>query len=71
MENQITIREAVTGDDAAAFWEQLRIYFARDIFPDRSDEDREYFLGDEYHTAICKIHDRPQDRCLHTYNLMK
>ena len=46
MKNQITIREALTEEDAAAFWEQLRIYFMRDIFPDPEDEDREYFLSD-------------------------
>lgn len=31
MKNQITIREALTEEDAAAFWEQLRIYFMREI----------------------------------------
>ena len=29
MENQITIREAVTENDAAAFWEQLHAYHKR------------------------------------------
>ncbi|MDD6679443.1 MAG: hypothetical protein PUF71_08715 [Firmicutes bacterium] len=61
MKNQITIREAITEAEAAAFWEQLHIYFLRDIFPDPKDEDRDYFLGDEYHDAICKVHDRPGD----------
>lgn len=63
MKNQITIREAITEAEAAVFWEQLHIYFLRDIFPDPKDEDREYFLGDEYRDAICKVHDRPGDRC--------
>ena len=61
MKNQITIREAITEAEAAAFWEQLHIYFLRDIFPDPKDEDREYFLGDEYRDAICKVHGRPGD----------
>ena len=61
MKNQITIREAITEAEAAVFWEQLHIYFLRDIFPDPKDEDREYFLGDEYRDAICKVHDRPGD----------
>ena len=42
MENQITIREAVTENDVALFWEQLYIYFKRDMFSDPEDEDREY-----------------------------
>lgn len=67
MENQINIREAITEDDDALFWEQLRSYFKRDIFPNDSDEDREYFLGAEYCNTIKKIHDRPQDRCRYLF----
>lgn len=68
MENKITIREAVTDSDAALFWEQLRIYQKRDLFPDPADEDREYFLSDtEYRAHIQKIHDRPQDRCYYLF----
>lgn len=64
MKNQITIREAATEQDIAVFWQQLRIYFIRDIFPNPEDEDREYFLSDtEYRAHMQKIHDRPQDRC--------
>ena len=64
MKNQITIREAVTEQDIAVFWQQLRIYFILDIFPYPEDEDREYFLSDtEYRAHMQKIHDRPQDRC--------
>ena len=32
MENQITIREAVTENDVAAFWEQLRTPITSGIF---------------------------------------
>ena len=67
MENQITVREAVTQDDAALFWEQLHLYYKRDIFPDPEDEEREYFLSDEHCTTIQKIHDRPQDRCYYLF----
>lgn len=64
MKNQITIREAVTEQDIAVFWQQLRTYYIRDIFPNPEDEDREYFLSDtEYRAHMQKIHDRPQDRC--------
>ena len=49
MENQITIREAITETDVAVFWEQLHTYHKRDIFPDPDSEDLEYFLGAEYH----------------------
>ena len=63
MENQITIREAVTEHDVAAFLEQLHIYHQRDIFPDPDSEDLSYFLSSEYHDHMMKIHSRPQDRC--------
>lgn len=63
MENQITIREAVTENDAAAFWEQLHAYHKRDIFTDSDKEDLEYFLGQAYRDHIMKIYGRPQDRC--------
>ena len=62
MENQITIREAVTETDAAAFWEQLYAYFKRDIFPDPGDPDRAYFLGDDYRAHMQKLRARAQDR---------
>ena len=62
MENQITIREAITEQDIAVFWEQLHSYHRRDIFaPD--DEDLYHFLGSEYHDHMMKIRSRPQDRC--------
>ena len=63
MQNQITIREALTEQDIAVFWEQLYAYFKRDIFPDPNSEDLEYFLGPEYHDHMMKIHARTQDRC--------
>ena len=68
MKNQITIREAITQTDAAIFWEQLRIYFMRDIFPDPKDPDRKYFLSDtEYRTHVQALHDRQQDRCRYLF----
>ena len=63
MENQITIREAVTESDVAVFWEQLHTYHKRDIFPNPDNEDLEYFLSSEYYDHMMKIHSRPQDRC--------
>ncbi len=67
MEKQITIREATTETDVVAFWEQLHIYYIRDIFPDPEDEDRGYFLDDEHRSMIQKIHDRQQDRCYYLF----
>ncbi len=63
MKNQITIREALTEKDTAQFWEQLHSYFKHDIFPDPADEDREYFLGNEYRGQMQMIHDRGHNRC--------
>ena len=67
MENQITIREAVTEDEVSHFWEQLHIYHKRDIFPNPDSEDLEYFLGSEYHDHMMKIHRRPMDRCYYLF----
>ena len=67
MENQITIREAITETDVTAFWEQLHTYHKRDIFPDPDSEDLEYFLSSEYYDHMMKIHSRPQDRCYYLF----
>ena len=64
MENRITIREAVTENDVAAFWEQLHAYHKRDIFPRfRCKDELECFLSSEYHDHMMKIYGRPQNRC--------
>lgn len=63
MKNQITIREGITETDATLFWAQLHSYFERDIFPDPQDEDRDYFLSEEYRAHMQKIHSREQDQC--------
>lgn len=63
MENQITIREAVTENDVAAFREQLHAYHKRDIFPDPDNEERESFLRSKYHNHRMKSNGSPQDRC--------
>lgn len=63
MENQTTIREAVTEDEIAYFWEQLYLYFKRDILAGKSIEDLSYFLGSEYHEQMMNLHGRQQDRC--------
>lgn len=67
MENQITIREAITENDVAVFWDQLHTYHKRDIFPHPDSEDLEYFLGSEYCDHMMKIHSRPQDRCYYLF----
>ena len=67
MENQITIREAITENDVALFWEQLHTYYKRDMFPDPNAEERDYFLGDEYRSSMQQIHDRAQDRCYYLF----
>lgn len=63
MKHEITIGEAVTECEVAAFWEQLRAYYRRDIFPDPKDTDREFFLSRERQVQMQQIHDRPQDPC--------
>ena len=66
MENQITIREAITENDVALFWEQLHTYHKRDIFTAPENEDLDYFLGAEYQDHMMKVRQRPQD---HAYFL--
>ena len=63
MKHEITIGEAVTEVEIAAFWEQLRAYYRRDIFPDPTDPNREFFLSQEHQAQMQQIHDRPQDPC--------
>lgn len=62
MKDTITVREAVEDGEAVRFWEQLRAYQARDLFPNPEDEDRAYFLGEEYRREIEEKHQRPRDR---------
>lgn len=63
MENWITIREAVTENDVAAFWEQLHAYHRRDIFPHSDAGELECFFSSEYYDHMMKIYGRPQNRC--------
>ena len=68
MKNQITIREANSKTDTAAFWEQLRSYHERDIFPNPKDESLKHFLNDaEYRAQIEHVHNRPQDNCYYLF----
>ena len=68
MKNQIIIREAISEADTAAFWEQLRSYHKRDIFPDPEDESLKHFLSDtEYRVQIKHVHNRLQDRCYYLF----
>ena len=61
MNEQISIREAVTETDVASFWEQLRIYQKRDIFSDPEDGSLDYFLSEDYYRQIQAVHDRQQN----------
>ena len=62
MENRIIIREAITENEVKLFWEQLYLYFKRDILTGKQIEDLCYFMGSAYHENMMKLHDRPQDR---------
>lgn len=63
MGKRIDVREAETEQEVSFFWEKLRDYQERDIFPDLEEEDREYFSGQEYAGAIQRLHHRVQNRC--------
>ena len=63
MKNEITIREAVTEQEIAFFWTQLRAYFSRDIFPDPDSGEKAHFLDDQYRSHMDALHQRQQDRC--------
>lgn len=63
IENRTSIREATTDEELARFWEQLYLYFQRDILTGKQIEDLSYFLGSEYHDQMMMLHDREQDRC--------
>ncbi|MBQ7871087.1 MAG: GNAT family N-acetyltransferase [Oscillospiraceae bacterium] len=61
MNQQITVREAVTDTDISTFWRELQIYQTRDIFPDPADAEHAQ-LDDAYRAHIQHLHDRPRDR---------
>ena len=67
MNNQITIREALNREDTETFWKELHNCTKRDTFPDPQDEDRDYFLGEEYQAHIQAVHDRPENRCRYLF----
>ena len=68
MEKSIIIREAVTENDAAAFWKQLRLYSKQDRFPDSNDRNGKSFPDDsEYRTCAQSMDDSPQDRCWYLF----
>lgn len=62
MKDPITIREAITESEVAAFWTALYTYFEHDIFPDPADGDRDYFFSFAYRTAVQTLHERERDR---------
>lgn len=62
--SEIIIKELTTQEETARFWDRLRAYFRRDMFPDGEpdrEESLDYFLGEEYRRVIGKHHDRPVD----------
>lgn len=66
MDDQITIKELTTSEEAARFWAELYSYFQRDLFPDDSsnperEEELDYFLGEEYRAAVERLHVRQTD----------
>ena len=64
MENRITIREAVTENDVAAFLGAASCLSQAGHFsPTPMTDELEYFLGSGYHDRMMKIYSRPQDRC--------
>lgn len=59
--SEITIKELTTQEETARFWDGLRAYFRRDMFPDGEpdrEESLDFFLGEEYRGAIEKLHAR-------------
>ena len=70
MENQITIREAITEQDLTFFWEQVRIYHKQDIFSNPEDQDKVYFSEDAHsRVKLERIGGQEQERlhCLLFY----
>lgn len=62
--NNITIREAITEQDTAFFWEQLYAYYRRDLLMAPGTDDGDYFLdSSQYRNSIELAHDRKHDRC--------
>ena len=51
----VQIRECEGRQEEEFFWEQLQVYFERDMFPDPEDEDRAYFLGSDYRSTAVEM----------------
>ena len=58
MQNQITIRECVTPDEQELFWQLLREYFIRDIYPGENEQEP---CPKEYRQSIQALHDRAEN----------
>lgn len=60
---KITIREAVTENEVAAFLEQLHAYHKRNNFTDQYSEELEHLLSLEYYDHMMKMYDGSQKGC--------
>ena len=59
----ITLREAMEPEDVERFWDEVALYFERDMQLTPEDEDYDYFLGGQQRLDVERIRERDGDRC--------
>lgn len=63
----ITLREAVEPEDVERYWDEMALYFERDMQITPEDEDYDYFLGGQQRLDVEEIHERDKDRCSYIF----
>lgn len=63
----ITLREATSPEDVERYWDEMALYFERDMQITPEDEDYDYFLGGQQRLDVEEIRERDKDRCSYIF----
>lgn len=63
----ITLREATSPEDVERYWDEMALYFERDMQITPEDEDFDYFLGGQQRLDVEVIRERDKDRCSYIF----
>ena len=65
--SDITLREATSPEDVERYWDEMALYFERDMQITPEDEDFDYFLGGQQRLDVEVIRERDKDRCSYIF----
>lgn len=65
--SDITLREATSPEDVERYWDEMALYFERDMQITPEDEDYDYFLGGQQRLDVEEIRERDKDRCSYIF----